>query len=398
MMKKIILFFVFILSLVLVISFCYENNNQSNTNQTKEVKNTFENEEKGVFISYIDYGNLRGSTKEEMENYITEMVNNVSYFGLNTIILQVSPFSDAIYPSKIYKSSHTVVQKEGDELPLDILKFFIERAKEKGIDIYAWFNPYRIRNDNNTGDINKDSYYYKWLDTDNIEITDDGIYLNPASSEVLEYITKGLEEICENYDIKGVLYDDYFYPNDTIDLETYEKTDKSVSLKEYRINNINKLIEESYDTIKSVNKDIKFGLSPAGNIENNLDKEYLDVESILKSEKIDFIIPQLYYGFENSSKAYLSTLKQWSSLNKKDKDFLVALSLYKSGKVDSFAGDGENEWLEETDIIKKQIITARNEKDYKGFYIFRYEYLFGIHNNDNLNKEIENLKDLIDKS
>ena len=195
-----------------------------------------------------------------------------------------------------------------------------------------------------------------------------------------------------------MLYDDYFYPNDTIDLKTYEKTDKSVNLKEYRINNINKLIEQSYDTIKSVNKDIKFGLSPAGNIENNLDKEYLDVKSILNGNKIDFIIPQLYYGFSNSTKPYLSTLEQWSSLNIKNKDFYVALSLYKSGKVDKYAGKGENEWLEENDIIKKQIITARNKNNYKGFYIFRYEYLFEIHNNESLNKEVENLKALIDKS
>ena len=395
-MKKMILFFILVLAGILLISFFYNNYNEKE--QEQEIKEDYSKEEKGVFISYIDYSHLKGRTKEEIEDLITEMINNISYYGLNTIILQVSPFSDAIYPSKIYQSSHTVVQKEGDELPLDILKCFIEKASEKNISVYACLNPYRIRNDNNTGDISKDSYYYEWFDTDNIQITDKGVFLNPASSDVLEYITKGLKELCQNYDIKGVLYDDYFYPNDTIDLKTYEKTDKSVNLKEYRINNINKLIEQSYDTIKSVNKDIKFGLSPAGNIENNLDKEYLDVKSILNGNKIDFIIPQLYYGFSNSTKPYLSTLEQWSSLNIKNKDFYVALSLYKSGKVDKYAGKGENEWLEENDIIKKQIITARNKNNYKGFYIFRYEYLFEIHNNESLNKEVENLKALIDKS
>ena len=395
-MKKMILFFILVLAGILLISFFYNNYNEKE--QEQEIKEDYSKEEKGVFISYIDYSHLKGRTKEEIEDLITEMINNISYYGLNTIILQVSPFSDAIYPSKIYQSSHTVVQKEGDELPLDILKCFIEKGEEKDISIYAWLNPYRIRNDNNKGDISKNSYYYEWFDTDNIEVTDKGIFLNPASSDVLEYITKGLKELCQNYDIKGVLYDDYFYPNDTIDLKTYEKTDKSVSLKEYRINNINKLIEQSYNTIKSVNNDIKFGLSPAGNIENNLDKEYLDIESILKSDKIDFIIPQLYYGFKNSTKPYLNALEQWSNLNVKNKDFYVALSLYKSGKVDKYAGKGENEWLYETDIIKKQIITARNKNNYKGFYIFRYEYLFEIHNNENLSKEVDNLKALIDKS
>lgn len=191
------------------------------------------------------------------------MINNVYYYGLNSIILQVRPFSDTIYPSEIYQSSKVVSEKEGDPLELDILQYFIEESKKKNIEIYVWINPYRIRSENDISDISKESYYYKWLDTNNIERSENGIYLNPASQEVLDYITSGLKELCENYDIKGIIYDDYFYPSDTIDLENYEETDKSITLKQYRINNINNLLEESYKTIKSVNEDIKFGISPA---------------------------------------------------------------------------------------------------------------------------------------
>ena len=375
-MKKIIITIMLLITIFLIY----------NTKIVKEIPNTntktqkAKTEDKGVFISYIDYADLNGKTKEEQQKQITKMINNISYFGLNKIILQVSPFSDAIYPSKIYESSHTVVQNEGDPLKLDILKYFINKAKDKNIDIYAWLNPYRIRNTNNIKTISKNTYYYKWLNTDNIEITNQGIYLNPASKEVLTYIEKGLQELCQNYDIKGVLYDDYYYPNDTIDLNTYKQTNMETNLKTYRINNI------------------KFGLSPAGNIENNKDKEYLDIENVLKTDKIDFIIPQLYYGFENSTKPYIKTLKEWTSINTNNKDFYVALALYKSGKIDNFAGRGENEWLEQTNIIKKQIITARNEKNYKGFYIYRYEYLFNIYHNNSLTKEIKNIKNLIDKN
>ena len=399
-MKKVIIFLIIVCLFFFIFNILKSEDVEVKDKEQKqeEARDKFSFEERGVFISYIDYGHFRGKSKDEIETLITDMVNNVSYFGLNSIILQVRPFSDAIYPSEIYESSHTVVKNEGDELPLDILKYFIEISKEKNIDVYAWINPYRIRNENNTGDISKNSYYYKWLDTNLIEKTKDGIYLNPARSEVVDYITDGIKELCKNYDIKGVLFDDYYYPTDTIDLENYEKTDKSLNLKEYRINNINKLIEESYKAVKSVNKEIKFGLSPAGNIENNLDKEYLDVKSVLKSDYIDFIIPQLYYGFSNSTKPYISTLNDWNEINVNNKDLYVALSLYKSGKIDTFAGKGENEWIEENDIIKKQIITARNKKNYKGFYIFRYEYLFNIHNNNNLEKETKNLKDLIDIS
>jgi uncharacterized lipoprotein YddW (UPF0748 family) len=195
-----------------------------------------------------------------------------------------------------------------------------------------------------------------------------------------------------------VILDDYYYPNNTIDLKTYEKTDKRKNLKEYRIDNINNLIEQSYKTVKKVNKDIKFGLSPSGNIENNLDKEYLDITYILKQDYIDFVIPQLYYGFNNSAKPYIKVLNDWSNININNKSLYVALALYKSGNIDTYAGKGENEWLENTDILKKQILIARNIKNYKGFYIFRYENLFDIHNNNNLEKEVQNIKNLLDKS
>lgn len=392
-MKKFIVFILLILGIVFAVM-----NVSKEEEKTKEVIKEEKSEIKGVFISYIDYGHLKNKTKEEQENLINEMINNISYFGLNSVILQVRPFSDAIYKSDIYQSSKVIVQNEGDPLNLDILDYFIKEAKMKNIEVYAWVNPYRIRNENDISDISKDSFYYKWFGTNNIEKSDAGIYLNPASSEVLDYITRGLKELCENYDIKGIIYDDYFQPTETIDLESYEKTDKEMSLKEYRINNINNLLRESYETIKSVNEDIKFGISPAGNIENNLSKEYLDIENILKENYLDLIIPQLYFGFNNSIKPYIPTLEDWSNLNVNDKDFYVGLALYKSGKVDEFAGKGENEWLEESNIIKKQILISRNEKNYKGFYIYRYEYLFEMFKNENLNKEIKNLKSLIDES
>lgn len=392
-MKKIILLIIITISIIFLIK---TPNQKTNKIEPKTTTPEYKEEKKGVFISYIDYANLKGKTKEEQEKIITEMINNISYFGLNSIILQVRPFSDAIYKSKIYQTSKTIVNKEGDPLTLDILEYFIQEAKQKDIEIYAWVNPYRIRNENNITDINENSYYYKWFGTNIIQRTKNGIYLNPASKEVLEYITKGLKELCENYEIKGIIYDDYFYPNDKIDLENYNQSQSTKTLKEYRIENINNLLKESYKTIKKVNKELKFGISPSGNIENNLEKEYLDIKNILKENYLDLIIPQLYYGFNNKTKPYIKTYNDWSDLNIKNKELYVALSLYKSGKVDQYAGSGENEWLEESNIIKKQILISRNTKNYKGFYIFRYEYLFEIHKNENLNKEITNLKELLD--
>ena len=137
------------------------------------------------------------------------------------------------------------------------------------------------------------------------------------------------------------------------------------------------------------------GISPAGNIDDNLSSRYLDIKGILNDKYLDFIIPQLYYGFLNESKPYTKTLEEWSSINVNNIDLYVALSIYKSGMVDSYAGKGVNEWINNSDIIKRQVISSKGVKNYKGFAVFRYQYIFEMFDNDNLVKEVSGLREVI---
>lgn len=349
---------------------------------------------KGVFVSYIDYASLKGKEVKEQKNIINEMVNNVSYFGFNTVILQVRAFSDAIYDSSYFPLSNVMAYDEQGVL-FDVLSYFIEKCNNKDILVYAWINPYRISNDGDKSKISKNASYYKWLDTNKIGVYDNGIYFNPADSDVLELILNGVSEIVKNYKVAGVLYDDYFYPNDVIDMQNYEDYKGELSLNSYRVNNISNLLKESYLRVKSINKDVLFGISPSGNVENNLNYEYLDIKNVLKDKYLDFIMPQLYYGFNNQNKPYMKVLKEWSGLNVNKIDLYVALSLYKSGMVDTYAGSGKDEWVSNSDIIKRQVLSSSVVNDYSGFVIFRYEYLFEIFDNDNLVSEVNGLQKIM---
>ncbi len=349
---------------------------------------------KGVFVSYIDYASLKGKEVKEQKNIINEMVNNVSYFGFNTVILQVRAFSDAIYDSSYFPLSNVMAYDEQGVL-FDVLSYFIEKCNNKDILVYAWINPYRISNDGDKSKISKNASYYKWLDTNKIGVYDNGIYFNPADSDVLELILNGVSEIVKNYKVAGVLYDDYFYPNDVIDMQNYEDYKGELSLNSYRVNNISNLLKESYLRVKSINKDVLFGISPSGNVENNLNYEYLDIKNVLKDKYLDFIIPQLYYGFNNQNKPYMKVLKEWSGLNVNKINLYVALSLYKSGMVDTYAGSGKDEWVSNSDIIKRQVLSSSVVNDYSGFVIFRYEYLFEIFDNDNLVSEVNGLQKIM---
>lgn len=370
-MKKIL-----IIILVLFIGmymFYYMNKKEDNN-----IINNFE-EDRYVFISYIDYSYLKGKDENILKEEINKMVLNIKENNFNGIILQVRAFSDAIYYSKIFSPSLYIVNNENDKLKLDMLDYFIKLSHENNIKLIAWINPYRIRSNNDISSISGNNIVNKYLNTSSVEIKN-GIYFNPAKGEVLDLIIKGVLEIVKNYDVDGILYDDYFYPSKTCDLKDYElyKTQGGTnSLEDFRRDNINKLIRKTYEKIKEVNSDVLFGISPSGNMNNNYNAEYLDINYLIENKIVDFIMPQIYYGFDNTNLPFVNTVNSWSNLVKDTNiKFYVALALYKSGLEDKYAKTGINEWINNNDIISKQIIVSRNTYNYEGFSIFRYDYLF----------------------
>lgn len=349
-----------------------------NKKEDNNIINNFE-EDRYVFISYIDYSYLKGKDENILKEEINKMVLNIKENNFNGIILQVRAFSDAIYYSKIFSPSLYIVNNENDKLKLDMLDYFIKLSHENNIKLIAWINPYRIRSNNDISSISGNNIVNKYLNTSSVEIKN-GIYFNPAKDEVLDLIIKGVLEIVKNYDVDGILYDDYFYPSKTCDLKDYElyKTQGGTnSLEDFRRDNINKLIRKTYEKIKEVNSDVLFGISPSGNMNNNYNAEYLDINYLIENKIVDFIMPQIYYGFDNTNLPFVNTVNSWSNLVKDTNiKFYVALALYKSGLEDKYAKTGINEWINNNDIISKQIIVSRNTYNYEGFSIFRYDYLF----------------------
>ena len=129
-MKKIKLFIIF-LFLLGGCFFLYQNSKK----EVPVLKENEYSEISSIFISYIDYANLKNKSVTEKQEIINEMVNNVSSLGFNEILLQVRPFADAIYKSKIFKPSTTITNSEEDILDLDILDYFINKSHQKNIKI-----------------------------------------------------------------------------------------------------------------------------------------------------------------------------------------------------------------------------------------------------------------------
>lgn len=353
---------------------------------------------RGVYFSYIEFQNyIANRSEEEQKENIRKVLDNLKELNFNTIIVHVRAFSDSIYKSKYYPYSSYIKNDKGEVPSYDVLEYFINESHKRDISFEAWVNPYRISNLKDESKLYSRDIYDKYL----TGVTEKGIYLNPASDEVRTLIVNGIVEIVKNYDVDGIHFDDYFYPDKEIDLKLYEEYKKdggTLSLEDYRYNNVKILIKEVYNAIKKINKNVLFGIAPEGNIDNCYEYSYLDVKEILsKSGYVDYIMPQIYYGFDNETRPFKKTVKEWNDLIKVDSIKLIpALAFYKVGTFDKYALSGSNEWMNKSDIITREILFSRSLSHYGGFSLFSYNYMFNSeYKNNTSDEELSNIKKVI---
>ena len=394
-MKKILIILLLTIPFIVIYKSTGERKEEKKTNHPviKE-----ESELRGVFISYMELNTyIKDKTKEETQKNIDTIIKNIKKNNLNTIILQVRSHDDAIYKSSFFKTSDSILLK--DNKTYDVLDYFINKCESVNIDLFLWINPYRITSKDK--EIKNEEFAYNYINTDVIKKVDGIYYYNPASDVTINHVIDGIKELIKNYKFKGILFDDYFYPSDDIDEKEYKeylKNNKTISLKEYHLSIINNFIKKVHEEVKKLDENILFGISPDGNIENNYNKNYADVKLWCSElDYIDFIMPQLYYGFNNENKPFKRTAEDWSKIvTNKNIKLYFALAFYKVGTIDNYAGSGSNEWLENDDIIKKQIIISRNINNYEGFSLFRYDNLFNKELfTKTTDKELDNLKNTL---
>lgn len=353
----------------------------------------------GVWINYNEIHSLvsKCSTTEELNEEINEMLSEFVKYKINTVFLHCRAFDDCFYSSEIFTPSIYCCDDSGN-LKFNVLDAFIENSAKYNIEVHAWINPYRIRNDNNADLINKNSLAGKWYEQNALDqriiITENSIFYNPASIEVQKYILDGIKEILNNYSIDGIHIDDYFYPttDESIDTEFYLEyinNGGTLSLENFRRENINTMISSIYSIVKSYGEDMCFSISPSADIETNYSTFYADVE-LWASEHgyADYLIPQLYFGFEHETMPFADLLIKWSELKLENVKIAIGLSVYKSGEVDVYAKSGSNEWIDNSNILKKQIDSILNNQSLDGYAFYSSKYLL---NNYNLNLENEKL-------
>ena len=407
------------LSLLLGLASCSGNREDNSeipdvTLSEEELKSVKETEVRAVWISYTELGNLilSNNTQEQFTAQITNRFRQLSDFGFNTIIVHSRAFADAFYKSDLFPTSSYMTGTQGGTMLFDPLAIMVAAAHQLNMKIEAWVNPYRITYSQNLDGLAATNPAKVWLsdaapenDTWVIK-TEKGYFFNPAVKEVQDLIVAGVEEIVKNYEVDGIHFDDYFYPSteesiDAGDYAKYTSEGGKLALVEWRCNNVSTLVKTVYAKIKSIKPAVTFGISPSASIKNNLSTHYADLTLWATEEGyVDYLCPQIYFGFTSETMPFISTYKSWQRMMKKSKVKLyVGLALYKSGTVDEFADttDGSDnstpkyEFINNTDLMARQVSYLRQTSGYKGFFIYSYSYLF---DNDGacVQSEVENLR------
>ena len=326
---------------------------------------------KGVWVPYFSFSDGQSVSQEEFETRFDEICNAAKKHGLDTLIVHVRAHCDAAYPSKYFP----MMEIFDNDPNFDPLDYMVEAAHREGLAIHAWINPYRISDT----EISTDSPEARFASSHDTISFDGGVYLDPASEEARGLIIDGVREIAENYDADGIHLDDYFYPftDSDIDSKAYGEYvssvsggEKTMTLTEWRCSNVNALISGIYKAMKSADRDMLFGISPQGNIENDLE---MGADAALWCSTpgyIDYIAPQLYYNSENPVCPFEETADRWKSLiTAKNVKLYLGLGLYKAG---SDADEGT--WLYNNDIIASQIKYARSINA-DGVLLYSLDYL-----------------------
>lgn len=379
-----------IVTLVLIVALSSGKSAPKQVRQTS-AKPVRPQEIRGLWVSYMDL-DMSGTDRsfsafKKKFNHIADTAKKDKF---NTLIVQVRPFSDALYNSSYFPYSHILTGTQGKNPGYDPLEYMCSYCKKQKLGIHAWINPYRVRNtedlilsENNPYNNNKS------LGTK----VGKGIYYNPANKNVRKLIENGIKEIIRNYDVDGIQFDDYFYPTkskkfDSAEYNLYKNNYKNaLSLKAWRIANVNTLIAECYGLIHNIKKDAVFGISPQGNIDNDYGM-YADVKSwCSKYGYIDYICPQLYYSLKNPALKFETALNNWTSLDySQSVKLYIGLAGYKTG-TDSDSGT----WNYSDNIIQQEVALIRKKK-LSGFMLYSFANL----ESKKAAKEVANLIKILD--
>lgn len=340
-------------------------------------------EYRAVWVSYLEWQHTDFSSQEAFAAEVGTMLDNIANLGANVVLAQVRPFGDALYPSDLYPFSHLCTGVQGQDPGFDPLAVLVQAAHDRGLELEAWVNPYRLQSGGTPEALcaeNLANTHPDW-----VRSVESGLYLDPANPEVRDYIAAGVGELCQNYDIDGVHFDDYFYPTTAADFDAdtyaaYCGGGGTLALGDWRRQNVDDLVALCYRTAHEYG--VRFGIAPQGDPDSNYQNQYSDAPRWLREAGfVDYLMPQLYWGLdyekdEDASHSLTELAGAWLALDRRAEVALYfGLGAYRIGE-----GDGGDRSGPGTEWQSGKALAAQADAlaglGGQGIGLYRYDSLF----------------------
>ena len=216
----------------------------------------------------------------------------------------------------------------------------------------------------------------------------DGLYLNPAEPAAADYVVQGVAELLQNYAVDGIHFDDYFYPTteESIDAAQFAASG-AADLAAWRRQNVTALVKKVHDTVKTADPTLRFGISPQGNPDNDLNSQYSDVTAWLaaggEEQVVDYLCPQIYWGYgytlqSGSTRfAFENIVPAWLAYPRAaDVALYFGLGAYRVGVGDGGSNENSLSGWSTGRALADQVAFLR-EQGAGGWALYRYGSLFG---------------------
>ncbi len=326
-------------------------------------------------VANLDFPSKPGLSADTMRAELDRLVDTARDTGFNALVFQVRPEGDALYDSLHEPWSRYLTGTQGEAPALDPLQYLIERAHGEGIEVHAWFNPYRaalsskpLRHPQHISNTAKD-HTHRWGHL---------LWLDPGVLEVQDHAVAVVDDVVTRYDVDGVHLDDYFYPYpdgtkrfpDQASFSAYQETGGLLKLDAWRRDNVDTLVHRLAHTVRARRPHVRFGISPFGIYRpgqpegirgmDQVTALHADPMSWYDQGFVDYLAPQLYWPTTKEAQRYDRLLEWWNEHSEPDRPLVVGLDFTKVGRP---------AWS--LDEIRTQIDLARHAGRTAGWIGFR---------------------------
>ena len=299
-------------------------------------------------VNNIDWPSETGLSIEQQKLEAISILDQLKKNGMNAIIFQIRPTSDAFYASDLEPWSRYLTGTPGKNPGYDPLTFWIKECHRRNMEFHAWFNPFRVAQ---KADEPLASSHIAFQHPDWIINYSGKLYFDPGIPEAREFVVKVVKDVVSRYDIDAIHFDDYFYPYPVADeifpdqttFQKYQGQFTNEQIEDWRRENVDLTIQMLSQSIKLTKPWVKFGISPFGVWRNHTDDPrgsrtsagitsyddlYGDILKWMENGWIDYAVPQIYWQFGHPSVAF-ELLCEWWNANRFNRALYIGHALYK---------------------------------------------------------------------